>query len=208
MSEIGCERVASDEFLERYVAGALGADDRDRLERHLLLCDRCQREARLALAVRHELARERKQMHRPSGRWIAAGIGTAAAAVLLALLIPQVVLEREVDTHRDVPAVDTVRPIPLAPIGPVTGRPSTLIWSRVAGADRYRVSVLSAGGDVLLEAETADTALAVPDGTKLDSEGSFFWKVDARIGWDRWVKSPVVEFAIETARFENEPSDR
>ncbi len=209
MSEISCERVTSEELLERYVAGALGADDRDRLERHILVCDRCQEEARLALALRRELAREGQQARgRPRTRWIAAGIGTAAAAVLLAVVIPRAMLERDGTEHRDVPAAEAVKPNPLAPIGRVPGRPSTFVWSRVAGADRYRVTVLSAGGDVLLETETADTALVAPEGVDLDLGASFFWKVDARIGWDRWIKSEVVEFAIEAAGPAGEVLDR
>ncbi len=198
MSEISCERVTSEELLERYVAGALGADDRDRLERHILMCDRCQEEARLALALRRELTRERQQpLRRPRRWWIAAGIGTAAAAVLLAVALPRAVLDRDGAEHRDVPVSGAVEPALLAPVGGVPDRPATFIWSRVAGADRYRVTLLSAGGDVLLVTETADTSLAAPDGIDLDLGASFFWKIDARVGWDRWIKSKVVEFAIE-----------
>ncbi len=199
MSEISCERVTSEELLERYVAGALGAEDRDRLERHILVCDRCQEEARLALALRRELMREGRPLRRSRRPWIAAGIGTAAAAVLLAVVVPQAILKRDGTEHRDVPEAEAVKPNPLAPIGRVTGRPSRFVWSRVLGADRYRVTLLSSGGDVLLVTETADTALAAPEGTDLDAGASFFWKVDARIGWDRWIKSGVVEFTIEAA---------
>lgn len=209
MPEISCERVTSEELLERYVAGALGADDRDLLERHLLACDRCQEEARLALALSRELAREGQQpRRRPRTRWIAAGIGTAAAAVLLAVVIPRAMLERDGAEHRDVPAAEAAKPTPLAPIGTVEGRPSRFVWSRVAGADRYRVTLLSAAGDVLLETETPDTALAALKGADLDPGASFFWKVDARIGWDRWVKSEVVEFAIQVVDAAPEASDR
>lgn len=208
MSEISCERVTSEELLERYVAGALGAEDKDRLERHILVCDRCQEEARLALALRRELMREGRQLRRSRRPWIAAGIGTAVAAVLLAVVVPQAILKRDGTEHREVPEAEAVNPSPLAPIGRVTGRPSTFVWSRVLGADRYRVTLLSSGGDVLLVTETADTALAAPEGADLDAGASFFWKVDARIGWDRWIKSEVVEFTIEAAHPAGEIPDR
>lgn len=209
MSDISCETITSEELLEHYLAGKLGADDRDRLERHLLACDRCQQETRLALALRHELGREGQQpRQRPRRRWIAAGIGTAAAAVLLAVLIPRAVLDREGPEHRDVPGAEAALPAPLAPIGRVEGRPSRFVWSRVAGADRYRLTVLSGAGDVLLETETPDTSSAVPTGLDLGPGAPFFWKVDARIAWDRWIKSEVVEFAIEPVDAAPEASDR
>ena len=50
-----CEEFAAAFVAERYVAGTLSESETAAFEEHLLECDRCQREATLAVAVREAL---------------------------------------------------------------------------------------------------------------------------------------------------------
>jgi hypothetical protein len=117
----------------------------------------------------------------------------AAAALLLLLVWP-----RRVDdggpTHRDPPA-DASAPVPIAPIG-VVADATTLLWTAVAGADRYRVTLSDAEGRVLYDTQLADTVAALPDSIALISGRSYVWMVEARTGFDRWSTSRLVEFSI------------
>ena len=71
-----------------------------------------------------------------------------------------------------------------------------LRWSPVAGADRYRVTVFDASGGAVYVAEVRDTLVAFPDSIVLQSGASYLWKVDARIGFDRWAGSELAEFKV------------
>jgi hypothetical protein len=117
----------------------------------------------------------------------------AAAALLLLLVWP-----RQADDggppHRAPPA-DSSAPFPIAPIG-VVANATTLEWTAVAGADRYRVTLSDASGRVLYDAQLADTVLALPDSILLSSGQSYVWMVEARTGFDRWSMSRLVEFSI------------
>ena len=89
-------------------------------------------------------------------------------------------------------------PVPRSPVGAVAAV-NDLRWSRVAGADRYRVTVFDATGGVVYAAEVLDTVVAFPDSVALVPGDSYLWKVDARIGFDRWAASELAEFSIARA---------
>ena len=74
-----------------------------------------------------------------------------------------------------------------------------LRWSRVAGADRYRVTVFDAAGSVLYAADVSDTLVAFPDSIALVPGQPYLWSVEARIGWDRWTTSPLTAFSVVPA---------
>ena len=76
------------------------------------------------------------------------------------------------------------------------GEANVLQWTSLAGADRYRVTLFEAGGRVLYETERADTAATLPDSIGLVPGRSYVWMVEARIGFDRWSTSRLVEFSI------------
>jgi hypothetical protein len=71
-----------------------------------------------------------------------------------------------------------------------------LRWSAVSGADRYRVTLFTADGQVLYEAETAETFMKLPESLRLAQDSSYHWKVRARTDFDRWVSSELVEFRV------------
>ena len=117
----------------------------------------------------------------------------AAAALLLVLAWPRQTNDGG-PPHRD-PPPDASAPVPIAPIG-VVANATPLLWTAVAGADRYRVTLSDARGVVLYETQLADTVAALPDSIVLVAGRSYVWIVDARTGFDRWSTSRLVEFSI------------
>lgn len=59
-----------------------------------------------------------------------------------------------------------------------TGEPLDFVWRPVPGAVRYRVEVLTPGGEVALEAETRDTAVTI-DGIRRLAPDDYRWWVIA-----------------------------
>ena len=90
-----------DDLLAEYVEGALGPEDRARVEAHLTACDRCREEVALATEARAALATVpeaapppglelavRRRSRGPTRRaWIGVGAAAAAAAVLLGAIV-------------------------------------------------------------------------------------------------------------------------
>jgi len=118
----------------------------------------------------------------------------AAAALLLVLVWPRPV-DHDGLPHRAPPITASAVPVPLSPIGTVADA-GVLRWTAVAGADRYRVTLSDAGGRVLHEMQVADTVVALPDSLVLVPGRSYVWLVEARIGFERWSVSRLVEFSI------------
>ncbi len=171
--------------LAAYVDRALPGDARQAVERHLASCDDCRDEVRAL----HRLTRLRA-VPRPV---IWAPL-LAAAALAAVLLLPAGRRSATSAPHRDAPsAADS--PLLVVPIETVAG-PVVFIWRSVAGADQYRLTLLDADGRPLFEASSADTALALPRGIALAPGTSYFWKVEARMDFDRWIASPLGAFQL------------
>lgn len=195
-----CELVGERGLVERYVAGRVSdATELATFEAHVLECLRCQDEVRLGLAVRAALARPRA---RPAARlWLGGGLAIAASVGALLLL-----RSGAHDAGDDSAATGPYRggagsltqaPRPITPNGAVEGT-SRFIWSRVPGADRYRVVVFAPDGTLRWEAQTSDTVIALPDSVPLLPRVEYAWKVWARTGWDRWTPSELIEFSVRT----------
>ncbi|HUF27868.1 MAG TPA: hypothetical protein VMM18_12910 [Gemmatimonadaceae bacterium] len=118
----------------------------------------------------------------------------AAAAVLLLLAIPHRV-DDPLPPHRAAPITASPAPTAVWPVGVVSGAPS-LRWTAVSGADRYRVTLFDAEGTVLHETELDGTITQLPASVVLDSGRPYWWRVEARTGFDRWTASDLIEFAI------------
>ena len=120
-------------------------------------------------------------------------LGLAAAAALVVLLVQPPANPVQGSPRREVAVTATPAPIAIAPRD--AGDPTTvLVWSSVPRATRYRVLVAGEGGDAVLRAETDDTTLAIPDTLSLRAGASYVWKVEAEIGFGRWVASDMVQF--------------
>jgi hypothetical protein len=83
-----------------------------------------------------------------------------------------------------------------APVGTVSG-PIVLAWVPLDRAERYRGTVFDAEGSILFRAETRDSVLPLPDSLTPAVGRSYFWKVEADLGWDQWVSSGLVEFRLD-----------
>jgi hypothetical protein len=126
----------------------------------------------------------------------------AAAAILVALLGPlEVFRPGRGATHRAPTIANGSLPNALAPKGTVA-EVHELRWTPVAGADRYRVVLFAADGRAVYEAELLAAEAPLPDSVVLAPGRRYLWRVDARVGFDRWVSSELVAFSLpgRTAR--------
>ena len=181
------------------VDGTLEAGRREAALAHVAGCDNCQTAvSSVARAlVDPALVGELGAVDAPGRRRILRVLLPVAAAAALLLMLTRPWAGDVVPRHRGLPAAAAI-PTPIAPIGVVT-RASPLQWTAVAGADRYRVMLSTAGGRVLYEAEGADTVAALPDSVVLTPGRSYVWIVEARINFDRWSTSQLVEFTLAGA---------
>jgi len=189
-----------DDTVAALAEGTLDAEPRAGALAHLAQCDHCRRA--VASVVRAlaspDVAREARVAERGTRRavhrvgWVA--FGTAAAAAVLLLVWPPPSNEPP-PTHRAAPITAAPAPEAITPVGPVAEMRG-LRWTPVSGADRYRVTVFDAEGSVLFETELTGTATTLPDSVGLAAGVTYWWKVDARLGFDRWAASPLIEFSI------------
>lgn len=163
---------------------------RARIESHLAQCEQCRAEIVEAARIVATLPRARGLKGRHWG-------AIAAAAVVLLVAWPRDVRDPGLQ-HREAPVTTTVAPRTIAPLG-VVDAASTLTWSSVPHADRYRVRVFDADGSVLWDRETSDTTAALPAATVLRAARAYYWKVEARTGFDRSTASELTEFSIRAA---------
>ena len=87
-----CDEFVAGFVMERYVAGKLPESETQAFEEHLLVCDRCQEELTLAVAVREALPAgtddEPFVVRRLPWRGVTASLILAAAAVAAILILP------------------------------------------------------------------------------------------------------------------------
>ncbi len=82
--QMECDDIRERALIERYVAGRLSEEEASELEAHYLVCQRCQADVRLAMAIRSspiETAR------RPFPRWTTWGLAAAAGIGVVLLLV-------------------------------------------------------------------------------------------------------------------------
>lgn len=173
------------EDVASHLDGVLPPTELTRVDQHLANCEECRAE----LIALSRLLRTRP--HRR--RWLVPVGLTAAAVAALVIIGPRLSEPPPVPTYRE-PAVSvTPAPIPIAPRG-ATAAPIRLIWTRVAHAERYRLTVFDSTGSVIWESQTTDTSVALPGTTRLQPRVAYFWEVEAQTSWNRWIRSDVVEF--------------
>jgi hypothetical protein len=203
----GGEGVATQDCLDAaaiaaMVDGTLEAERRSAAVAHLAVCERCRKAvASVARALADpEVAREARRAEapgRPRVRFTRVALGVAAAAAIVLFVWPRQL--QEPSPHRAPPITAAPAPEAVYPVGPVAEARS-LRWTSVAGADRYRVTLFDATGSVRYEADLVDTVVALPDSVLPASGGTYWWKVDARVGFDRWATSKLIEFSIPIER--------
>jgi hypothetical protein len=130
----------------------------------------------------------------PSGRALI-GLAAAAAVVLLAV-IP--VLPRsgdDADGFRDEAPV-AASAVPLLREPDLTGTGPGLRWSSVTSATQYRVTVFDAEGALVWSTETSDTSATIPADVRLAPATQYWWRVEARVDFDRWNPSVLGVFEV------------
>ena len=179
-----------EEEVVAYLGRELTGERLAQVELHLARCPACRAEIREAT----EILRTRRHAGWPP--MLAPIAAAAAAALLLFTVWPQ--LSRSptpVVQHRDAPTGSAVVPVAIAPTGPANGVP-VFIWSRVAGADQYRLTLYNEEGAVLWKTTTADSLLQPPDSIVLRPGHQYLWKVEARVGWTAWESSDLTPFQL------------
>jgi putative zinc finger protein len=181
----------SGEEVAAYLDRAVSESARARIEAHLDECDSC----------RDEVVDVWRLLRRRSAtrRWLG-GVGIAAAAAAVVLTVQAGGLGwLPGSTYREDPGTSTASPMPIAPLGTVPGV-HVMTWTSVPRADRYRVRLFDAGGAVLWETVIPDTSTAVPPTVVLTPAVAYYWKVEARTGFDRWAASELMRFTIASPR--------
>ena len=175
-----------------YLDHALSPSDRSRVEEHLAECDVCRAEV-------IEVAQLLRAQPRRRGWYVPLGVAAAAAAVLL-LVWPRPAEEPALPPNYREPVVTTTAaPSAIAPRGAIIAA-SRFVWTGVPHADRYRLTVFDGTGRVVWETQTGDTAAGLPESIRLHRGASYFWKIEAQTGWNRWVGSDLVEFSLGPPR--------
>ena len=196
-SETPTQDCLQDDVIAALADGSLAPDLRTSVLPHVASCARCRGAVASVARALADPAVVRELSVSPSGRWYRIAVPLAAAAVLLLLLSSPG--DDRSSAHRAPPPPPATTPVPRSPVGAVAAV-NDLRWSPVAGADRYRVTVFDATGRVVYAAEVPDTLVAFPDSVALVPGASYLWKVDARIGFDRWVASEFAEFRVAGPR--------
>jgi hypothetical protein len=192
----------TDQRLLELVDGTIGDSQRLEATGHLSSCRRCQREVSSLIGAlndadvilasgtgRHRLLR------------VAALLSIAAGAILV-ITLGDFGKQAPVATHAPHRAPELIpgsQPVGVSPVGPVSNA-IELRWSEVPDADAYKVTLFNSEGLALLEAESGENFVVVPDSIRLVPGGRYLWQVQARIGYDRWVSSELVEFRLVPQR--------
>ena len=174
--------------LAAYVDGALSPEDRSRIELHLVDCDACRDELRAVVQLVGGAPR-RRTWYLP--------IGIAAAAAAITLLIVHPMRHHPAPANREPMVTTTVAPVVVVPRG-TGGIPRSLVWTSVPHADRYRLTLFDDTGRAIWDTQATDTSVSLPARIVLLPGGSYFWKVEAQTGWNRWVSSALVRFSIDS----------
>ena len=187
------DAVNQSHLTENQVVAYLGHELKDQplrqVEQHLARCSEC----------RDEIVEARQILGQPRrSHWSLLAPVAAAAAIVLFIVWP---VNQDTQPgppqHRDAPlsGVATSAPSPITPVGPAI-RLEEMVWSRVGDADRYRLTLYDADGDVVWRATTTDTSVPFPDSVELQRSRPYLWKVEARVGWDVWQSSDLTRFEL------------
>jgi len=166
---MAAERIAA------YLDGGLRHEEREDLERHLLICSDC----------RQDLAEASELTPQGRSRWLTraaplAATAAAAAALLLWIGAP--------DMSQGPAGEPTLRgpgtPAPLQIVAPLEGsttNPESLVflWRAAAGVAYYVFTLTDANGDVVFTVGQPDTTLVLPRSVGLNPGAQYFWVVDA-----------------------------
>jgi anti-sigma factor RsiW len=174
----------TESVIAAYLDRRMGAEERRVVDSHLAGCDECRTEV-------VDVSRLVSQRKRP---WLvaAAGLGVAAAAVLVIALAPRGVAPGGPVLRNGAEGPAAIAAVAPADSGLVAADSARFVW-RSAGADAtYRLTVTDVRGDPVWSATMGDTAVAVTAG--LMPMTSYYWYVDALLPDGRSVTTGVRTF--------------
>lgn len=192
----------TDDSLAAFADGRLSDAELIAWTPHLSTCRRCQHElASLVRALSDPNIARAARAHEIRGRRLAGmmlPLAIAAAAVIAVVVRPERQVSAPEARHRAPVLTPGEAPMGVSPVGAVSSA-ADLRWSTVPHADLYRVTLFDADGRTLFEGETQEPAMTLPDSLRLAPSHMYLWQVQARIGFDRWVSSDLVEFRLSPA---------
>jgi len=188
-----------EDALAAFVSG-VGAGRAEALA-HLTTCARCRHAVAMLtrLVTDEHIASEVRRSRAPAWprrvRWT---VGMAAAAAIALLLLRPSRTDDLVlpgSELREPPITVVGGPALIAPRGRVAAV-TILTWSHVPRAARYRLRLYDSVGTAVWENETTDTTVTVASAIPLASGATYFWRVEAKTGRNRWVASELAQFTL------------
>ena len=177
------------EKLSGYLSRTLAREDRDTLERHLLVCSECRQD----LSAAAEMASSGRR------RRLLVAVPIAAAALLTVVLTttlgsgdpPEPILR----------GPQTQAPAGFAALVPADGQavPADSLdfrWEAASADAHYVFTLTDADGDVVFTTRTSETRLALPRSVGLVPDAPYFWYVDAMLEGARSSTTGVREFSV------------
>lgn len=174
----------AESVIAAYVDRHLGAGERRGVEAHLAQCDECR--AEVVEVVR--MARMRRRS------WIVptAGVGIAAAAVLVITMMPRGITPVGPvlrNGHAGTTAIAMIAP---ADSATVPADSVHFVWHPAGAEASYSVTVTDLRGDPVWRGGTTDTAITA--GAALRSGTAYYWYVDALLPDGHTVTTGVRSF--------------
>jgi hypothetical protein len=180
------------EQLEQLVSGAGPETERLALLEHVLRCPTCGSELDLLRAANEGARAAERRM--PATRWLA----LAAMAILVVGIGALVLRGRGVTPPADVMRGNPRAMSLIAPaVGDRVAAPVRVTWHAVDGATTYRVELLTPGGELVANWNTADTTATVPDSAHVRATEQYDVWVRATLPDRTEVSSPIVRFSVK-----------
>ena len=173
---------------------------------HLAECTACRAQVSAVASATSQgpLATEIERLEQPARygwqrRLLTFGAAAAVIAVTVALARTPGTDPAARPIYRDVAPAAVAGPVAMTPVEAAVSRPVRLVWKPAAEARQYRVTVFDAEGSIVWESTTADTATAIPVSVALSEGVAYWWRVEARVGFDRWAPSELTPFSVGRA---------
>ncbi len=187
----------SETDIAAYIDGVVAADDRRRMEAHLVWCDACRTEM---VASQSAVFAAPPVGRRTRGSWTWAGAAAAAAVIVVAgSILTQRADDRDVVRSAPSPAPAT-RPV-VTVVSPGDGQrlgaDRKLVWRSAGTGASYRITIGDDSGQPVHSMMVQDTSVTLPASVPLASGKKFFWYVDASLPGGATATSGLVSFTVE-----------
>jgi hypothetical protein len=194
-----------EQVIAGFVAGVLSRPARSECIEHMVGCGHC-RALVADIAMLMADAAVAEKIHADTPRRLRAApvalhrwrhlVPIAAAAALLIIVASSVVNRGEpAIRHRDEPTTREAAASTVAPLGTVDSV-ATLVWTNALDGAEYRISLFDHEGTLKWEDTGLDTTAVLPDSVHLLPNAVYYWKVEARRGFGRWISSGLTKFEI------------